>query len=278
MNKKKPKIGEYIEGIIMMCFSISLIFAMIWCIIFTVKSFIKPKQTITETTSVNETAKPSEQVSKPENKMKVNVKISKEEVPEQKNIITFDNLSETDVSDMKSTLDSISVWLGDSRTVGIQNTTNSGICIAKQSMSYSWFKSDAVPNLKKILTDNPYKIVIINFGVNDCASHYNDISNIANDYSNDINDLISEYPDTEFYYLSVNPVNNNYDNTEQMNITIFTFNETIQNNCNATFIDSNTFMLENGFESADGLHYSEKTNMEIYDFITKSLACIKLNE
>ena len=168
------------------------------------------------------------------------------------------------------------IFIGDSRTVGISLAINTqyDTYIAKVGMSYNWFKTTALPALKKTLNKNN-NVVYINMGVNDCANATAGGTLHINDYIEDINNLIKEYPDTEFYYISVNPVDGNYPSSyakggyidkDKLNNEIEEFNNQIKSSCNATYIDTSTYLKDTGFKTSDGIHFTSATNKEIYNY------------
>ena len=101
-------------------------------------------------------------------------------------------------------------------------------------------------------------------GVNDLykvqsyASYYNNL--IANGYS--------------IVFVTVAPVDevkehkNGY---KVLNADIDSFNDTIKMEVNCTILDLNMYMKQHGFDTADGVHYTEETYNLIYDFLTDNL-------
>lgn len=167
------------------------------------------------------------------------------------------------------------ILIGDSRTSGIKQHVGNATYISKIGAGFNWFSSDAVRQLDKLLSSNCNKDVIIGFGINDLVSYYqggND--NYALKYAEEINNLIDIYPDTRFYFLSVNPIDKNYYtssgsciNKDEFNTIIEDFNQTVRLNCNAKYIDSYNYLMKKGFKSFDGIHYNGATNTDIYEFI-----------
>ena len=169
------------------------------------------------------------------------------------------------------------VWVGDSRAVGLKKTVKTKSCkfIAKGGMSYRWFKETAIPKLKKTLKKNPDRDVVINMGVNDCANILVGGVETSGKYIKDINKLVKKYPDTRFYFLSVNPVDGNYPTSynkkgylsaKELNKKINKFNKTIKKKCKASYIDCSSHLKDKGFSTIDGIHYTAKTYQEIYDY------------
>lgn len=178
------------------------------------------------------------------------------------------------------------IWIGDSRTVGLEqiNTNPVDKFIAKGGMSYSWFNKEAIPELRNIINEN--SIVFINMGVNDCANEAvgGGTSNVEK-YIETINNLIKEYPKTRFIYISVNPVDGDYPSDysetgyidkDKLNDSINKFNRNIKENCNIEFIDTNTFLKQEGFSTIDGIHYNTETTETIYNYCLKEIYKVEI--
>ena len=78
-----------------------------------------------------------------------------------------------------------------------------------------------------------------------------------------------KYPNTVFYYMSVNPVTE-----EAVHITnaeISDFNTKLREAFPEQYLDCSTYLRIREFESVDGVHYSEDTYREIHDFVVKKL-------
>ena len=80
------------------------------------------------------------------------------------------NTEEESSSEQKTTKNNYTIYIGDSRTVGMcmsVQITSKEKCIAKGSMGFSWLNNTAIPELKKVLKNNPKSNIIINMGTND---------------------------------------------------------------------------------------------------------------
>lgn len=156
------------------------------------------------------------------------------------------------------------IFVGDSRTIGMRDAVNdSCVYLGAEGEGYPWFADEGVSSLDEELKKNPDRDVIINFGVNDPenVSLYIDL----------YHSLISQYPDTSFYFLSVNPLvdDKGFNTTNEM---ISLFNATVASAFPNAFLDSNTYLQENGFETVDGLHYTDQTYRMIHDFVVARLS------
>ncbi len=158
------------------------------------------------------------------------------------------------------------IWSGDSRTVGIQRAVKNNTSdqfIAASGEGYEWLYDTGVVQVEDAISKNPDLPVVFNFGVND----YENLENYLSLY-----EAITEaHPDTVFYFLSVNPI----DPEECETITneeIEQFNEQIAAAYPDTYLDSYNSFGKDGFEIIDGIHYSEQTYREIYQFVKESIA------
>ena len=74
----------------------------------------------------------------------------------------------------------------------------------------------------------------------------------------------------KLYFVSVNPTNRSAD---YLNDDIDEFNLKLKNGLSSyvKYIDTNTFLINNGFSSNDGVHYTATTYKQIYTLIKGSL-------
>jgi hypothetical protein len=150
------------------------------------------------------------------------------------------------------------VFVGDSRTVQLCRAIGAHdygwVCEVGQGFDYFSQHVDEIGRL-----GGPGTKIIINFGVNDIRN--------ADDYVK----LVNSYVDTwtsagmRVYYSSVMPVRN-YPTIS--NSQIEAFNSAVQEGLDSrvTWIDSYSFMQNNGFETGDGLHYKKETYQELFRF------------
>ncbi len=179
------------------------------------------------------------------------------------------------------------IIIGDSRMEQIETNKNIQIpnnisFIAKSGAKIDWFSTTALPELKSVLdnrnTDYKYH-VLINMGVNDLPN--NIVKKVASDYLKYYKELLIAYPNVEFYWLSVNPINPQkyiirYSKDKYVSDKIETFNQILLENVkenqasNITFCDS---YHEFTFYTTDGLHYTEQTGKQIINYIVNK--CVK---
>lgn len=150
------------------------------------------------------------------------------------------------------------LFAGDSRTVGMSWATGADV-IAKESIGYGWAKNQ-LPQIKSCDNTN----IVFWFGVNDL---YN-ISKYITMY-NDLYDSMKD-KNVNIYVMAVTPCCYSY---SRLNPDIADFNSKMQAglNENIEFIDTYSFLSQNGFGSSDGLHYSNTTYRAIYDYVLSEI-------
>lgn len=177
------------------------------------------------------------------------------ETPEKKlNVVTKTIKKEKNIDNY--------IFVGDSRFVGMQKIAENDLFFAETGEGLNYFRKQ-LENIKNGYTEN--SIIVIGLGVND-------LNNI-DFYIKEINELSKKY---NVAYLSVNPVNEEICSDYGYTITnddIDNFNSKLKKNLskNVVFLDSNTYLMKNGFNAPDGLHYNEETYTEIYNFIKKNI-------
>ena len=183
------------------------------------------------------------------------------------------------------------IIIGDSRMELINNKRyeltipNSIIFIAKSGAKISWLYETGLPQLYKVINqDEKYKYhVVFNLGVNDLNSDI-DIKNLAKEYYNAYKSAIRNYKDVSFYFLSVNPVdenriythfnpNNKRTNKKIKELNNYFINFINKDNLkNVKYCDSYNNLK---FYLPDGLHYDTETDKKIIKYIIKE--CVEIN-
>lgn len=164
------------------------------------------------------------------------------------------------------------IFVGDSRTVGMEVSKPSANTkyIAKVGEGYNWLKKTGGVTLQYYLKTNPNVKVVLALGVNDLGN--------INSYISYYKSLIKKYPKTEFYILSVNPVEEKvapYGTRGYVkNSSIKTFNKKLKASFSSRYVDSYNYMWnkEKGYETTDGLHYTVRVYQDLYDFIIKAIS------
>lgn len=155
------------------------------------------------------------------------------------------------------------IWVGDSRTVSMGKAMhNTDIYIGESGEGYYWLNETGLPLIIEAIASYPDLPVIFNFGVNDDE-------NLPN-YLTLYRALEEQYPDTDFYYLSVNPIEPTLC-TNISNEEISAFNQALKAEYPDAYIDSFTFLMVNETVTIDGIHYSEEDSRAIYDFTISQL-------
>ena len=131
----------------------------------------------------------------------------------------------------------------------------------KVSAGLDWMKSTGVPNVEGNIQNGSAVIILI--GVNDLYrpdSYISYIHQKASSWSS---------KGAHTYFVSVNPTEGSYSN---LNSDITTFNQKLKSGLsNVTYIDTNTYLKQNGFSTTDGLHYTSDTYKKIYNYIKSHL-------
>lgn len=156
------------------------------------------------------------------------------------------------------------IFVGDSRFVQMEDAAgeNPYLWIAKISQGYRWFSSEAVPLIDAAVQSGTK--ILINFGVNDVANE--------EAYAELVNSKAEEWEKkgAEVYYASVNPVEDGRYVTEEM---VEEFNAELQADLSPAveWIDSFSWLMEEGYTLTDGLHFSNQTNEKLYAFYLEQL-------
>ena len=159
------------------------------------------------------------------------------------------------------------IYVGDSRALGMQSAVGNenASYIAESGKGYDWLTTTGLSLLDSKLQEKTDGVVILSLGVNDL---YN-IDNYIEAYKS----LITKYPSTKFYVLSVNPVDESKTVSNGYSITnneIEGFNKKLRDNFSSNYIDSYSSLSNVG--SSDGLHYDDETYKSVNNFITTNLS------
>lgn len=178
--------------------------------------------------------------------------------PSSNSSYSFDGSSVTNTSVSKV------IFVGDSRTIGMQQSVddNSDVWSCKSAMGLNWMKSTGIPSIDSQITSGAAVVVLM--GVNDLYQ--------INDYISYMNNLVTSVVDrgAKLYFVSVNPTSRSKD---YLNEDIDGFNERMKQGLSShiQYIDTNSYLKDNGFSSGDGLHYSATTYKTIYNYIKDQL-------
>ncbi len=153
--------------------------------------------------------------------------------------------------------------IGDSRSVMMKNATGGGGCswICKIGKGYKWFESTALPEADDMIGNGTR--VVITLGVNDIGN--------VNRYARLVNAKAAEWAErgAVTYFVSVNPVQNIASVTEDQ---VVFFNDTIRAQLeNVRWIDTHSYLMNNGYTLTDGLHFDNATSKRVFQVIMDSL-------
>lgn len=160
------------------------------------------------------------------------------------------------------------IFLGDSRIYlmnedcGIGKNANF-FTVCSPGMGYDWMISEGLPKLKNIQkrhTEIKNWVVVSALGINDMHN---------------VNKYISAYrklaKSVELWLVSVNPTMGRTE-PEYSNVCIEAFNKRLRKLDGVSYMDSYGYLVQKGYDTKDGVHYTEATNWDIYSYILNSLA------
>lgn len=152
------------------------------------------------------------------------------------------------------------IFVGDSRVVGMSMAGGYSY-VGKESIGYDWFVSDGVYQMLDQMNAWPDADVILCFGINDVA-------NIGS-YITEYQYLVDSYPDTRFWFMSVNPVNDGMASSCGYFINsdmVISFNNVLQQAFTERYLDVYSYLQENGYGTSDGVHYDVGTYLVIQEY------------
>jgi hypothetical protein len=155
------------------------------------------------------------------------------------------------------------IFIGDSRFVGMNNYCNieeneNNYVIAKVGEGYNFLINNAIQQAEEIEqenTDVEHWKYIICLGINDLGN--------IDKYIETYNELSLT---KDLYLVSVNPIEYHSYIT---NDSVKSFNDQLKSIENIHYIDSYASLIENGFSTVDGIHYTNDTYDDIYNIITE---------
>ena len=171
------------------------------------------------------------------------------------------------------------LWVGDSRTLGLRDALHKterddeDLFVGAVGEGVHWFRDQGMYDMGDAIDQNPDLPVVLNLGVND--------PQLIDEYIPIYQEVIQKYPDTDFYILSVNPIDEEFliedgqvldavfDDINSLNIA--RMNIRLKEEFGSRYIDSASFLKEEGYETVDGLHYSTQTYLKIHDYVVKCL-------
>lgn len=157
------------------------------------------------------------------------------------------------------------IFCGDSRTVLMSRVINNPdhLYVARSGCGYFWFRSTGMGDLQKYLEKNPKAKIILNLGVNDVGN--------CEKYINLYKDLFKMYPMAKIYIMSVNPVDDiNYPEIierHKSTAEVEAFNKKMKAAFPTRYIDAYSYLKQIGFGTIDGVHYTDQTYRDIYQYV-----------
>ena len=153
--------------------------------------------------------------------------------------------------------------IGDSRSVMMKNATGGGGCswICQNSKGYKWLETTALPEADELIGSGTK--VVIALGVNDVGN--------VNRYAALVNAKAAEWAErgASTYYVSVNPVT---DNARVSEAQVEFFNNKIKEQLSGIkWIDTHSYLMNDGFNATDGVHYDNPTSKKIFQAIMDRL-------
>lgn len=159
------------------------------------------------------------------------------------------------------------IFMGDSRIYlmnedcSIEGTENF-FAVCCPGIGYDWMIETGLPQIKNIQnrhSEIKEWVVVSALGINDMQN---------------VNKYIASYKklakSVELWLVSINPTIGRTEATYN-NTCINAFNKKIRRISGITYINSHDYILKKGFDTKDGLHYTEASNWDIYSYILNSL-------
>ena len=171
------------------------------------------------------------------------------------------------------------IWVGDSRTLGLRdalhkaNRADDDLFVGKVGEGVHWFQEEGMSEMSDVIEQHPDLPVVLNLGVND--------PQLVNEYVVAYWDVIRDHPDTRFYILSVNPLDEEFliedgQVAEQVfhdinSLNVAKMNVKLKEEFASRYIDSASYLKSDGFDTVDGLHFTMQTYLKIHDFVVSRL-------
>jgi len=156
------------------------------------------------------------------------------------------------------------IFVGDSRTVAMKKavteTYPEDTCtyIAKEGEGYEWLYHHAIVELEELLRERPDATVIFNLGINDLDK--------LNSYISFYKEVFAAHPNTNFYFMSVNPIEPEKFNNRITTEDVITFNQRFIDEFPEQYLDCYNHLLSEDFSTIDGLHYHDSTSLKIHHY------------
>ena len=154
------------------------------------------------------------------------------------------------------------LFVGDSRVVGMSQSSGRYSYIGKTGAGYDWLISSGEPELRKMLAEYPNMDVVLSFGVNDLGN--------LESYIAEYKKIKNDFPDTRIWVMSVMPVLESVEaqtGYSVQNSAVDNFNERLQEEFGDRYIDTYSYLIANGFSTFDGVHYTGETYVDLENYV-----------
>lgn len=159
------------------------------------------------------------------------------------------------------------IFMGDSRIYLMNQDCNIAapdnfFAVCCPGIGYDWMMETGLPkikNIQSIHSEIKNWVVISALGINDMQN---------------VNKYISAYQklskSVELWLVSINPTVGRTE-AQYSNVCIEAFNRRIRKISGITYINSYDYLVKKGYDTKDGLHYTEASNWDIYSYMLNSL-------
>lgn len=153
----------------------------------------------------------------------------------------------------------------------------------KSGAGFEWFEEVGKPKLEDILNNRDSKYhyhVVFNLGVND-IQYTRDVKKTFDDYFKEYSKLVNEYRNVDFYFLSVNPIDEDLLNESQpYNLRTNKEIEELNDDFSSAILKMNNFKYCDSYNDLefltnDGIHYLSKTSQDILNYIARRCVVYK---
>ena len=179
----------------------------------------------------------------------------------------------------------VTLWIGDFRIKQLQKMskaiqqTSKYYFLTDDSADSVWFADSSIKQIQNLYLESANVIITLGFidCVYSCLWDSFNIDMIINQYSDNISRLKTIYPNSNFYFCSVNPINADYyfagNKIKQNTLTnkIIYFNEKIKEKDIITFIDSYEYLTNAKFTTRDGIYFTSSTCNVLHNYIKDSI-------
>ena len=158
------------------------------------------------------------------------------------------------------------IFFGDSRVVGMSEYAGGYHYVGRVSAGYPYMTGDGLTGLLQMMADWPYADIVFCFGVNDPGN--------VDSYIGFYQSFLAQYPGRRAWFMAVTPVSEvqaaaaGY---QIRNAQIEAFNAALQYAFPDRYIDCYTYLMENGVNTGDGVHYDGTTYAAEQDFTWRTI-------